>query len=178
MRRTQPAYEISGNTIIVELTKGQVAYLDLEDLAIAQSRCWSAVLDKKSGFFYATARRQVSDPPSSSFHIPLHRLVMGDPIGQLVDHIDGDSLNCRRGNLRACTNAQNLQNRRGATRVNSTGIRGVTIKRVEGRIYYRAIVAVAGRQVERSFPYNTDGLVAATIAVQQMRSSMMTHSIN
>lgn len=42
----------------------------------------------------------------------LHREIIAPAIGLQVDHINGDSLDNRRRNLRACTPAQNNANRR------------------------------------------------------------------
>ena len=44
--------------------------------------------------------------------VSAHRLIMGLRFGdgQEVDHINGDRLDNRRGNLRVCTRAQNAQN--------------------------------------------------------------------
>lgn len=39
----------------------------------------------------------------------LHRFIMGEPAGMLVDHRDGDTLHNRRSNLRECTVHQNNQ---------------------------------------------------------------------
>ena len=43
----------------------------------------------------------------------LHRLVMGDPKGKMVDHINGHIFDNRRENLRVVTNAQNQMNSKG-----------------------------------------------------------------
>lgn len=41
----------------------------------------------------------------------LHRIVIEAPDGEHVDHIDGDSLNNRRANLRLVTHAENMKYR-------------------------------------------------------------------
>ena len=41
----------------------------------------------------------------------LHRFILMAPPGVLVDHANGDGLDCRRSNLRLATNSQNQQNR-------------------------------------------------------------------
>jgi hypothetical protein len=42
----------------------------------------------------------------------IHRVVMGNPKGMCVDHINGDPLDNRKQNLRICTKAQNSQNKK------------------------------------------------------------------
>lgn len=44
--------------------------------------------------------------------VRLHRLILNAGLGDVVDHIDGDPLNNRRMNLRICTQAGNMRNRR------------------------------------------------------------------
>ena len=45
----------------------------------------------------------------SSYGLKLHRLIANAPPGMVVDHINGDTLDNRRENLRVCTNAENVK---------------------------------------------------------------------
>jgi hypothetical protein len=77
---------------------------------------WSASNDR--GKFYFHNRISVKEK------ITLHRLLMGFPKGKYVDHINGDTLDNRRSNLRVCSNGDNLRN--GKLRPNnSSGYTGV-----------------------------------------------------
>lgn len=68
----------------------------------------------------------------SDGHQYVHRIVMRATRGQLVDHIDGDKLNCSRLNLRLTTQSQNLFNR-GRAKHNKSGFKGVYFCKQTGR---------------------------------------------
>lgn len=55
----------------------------------------------------------------------IHRFIMDCPKGYVVDHIDHDTLNNCKSNLRIVTNAENQQNRLGAKKGSKSGVRGV-----------------------------------------------------
>jgi len=54
----------------------------------------------------------------------LHSMIMGTYGGFHTDHINGNTLDNRRENLRVCSHAENLENR-GKTKRNTSGFKGV-----------------------------------------------------
>jgi len=54
----------------------------------------------------------------------LHRIIMGDPEDLVVDHINGDTLNNCRENLRIVTQQENLMNQT-IRKTNKSGVAGV-----------------------------------------------------
>lgn len=64
------------------------------------------------------------DKKNGNKTIFLHKLIMGNPKGMQVDHINHNRLDNRKINLRICTHQQNNWNK-GLTKSNKTGIKGV-----------------------------------------------------
>jgi hypothetical protein len=100
-----------------------------EDLTLVNSVMWGM----------STGNRVKQSKRSSL--MTLHRAIMDWPNRPfVVDHINGDSLDNRRDNLRVCTSSQNSMNRK-----NYSGkYKGVTIKtsKYTGRITYEVRVLV------------------------------------
>lgn len=96
---------------------------------------------------YVFRRRLACEPEKG--YVKMHRLIIGAKEGETVDHIDGNPLNNQRANLRLCTMAQNLYNKK-ATKVNKLGVKGVFLcspKRMNEQGYkrpYRAKCKVNG----------------------------------
>jgi hypothetical protein len=57
--------------------------------------------------------------------IRLHSIIMNPATGMVVDHINGDTLDNRRENLRVCLQSQNIMNSI-IRKDNKTGVKGVT----------------------------------------------------
>ncbi len=93
----------------IPLTQGRFAKVDPEDyLWLSQFR-WCC----KNGTRNVYAVRNVTvDGKSKRIH--MHRLIMNTPDHLVCDHINHDSLNNRKANLRNCTIQQNNANSRGA----------------------------------------------------------------
>ncbi len=87
----------------IKLTQGKFALIDDSDCLLVSSIKWQATRRRKS--FYA-----VGYSKSVGKTIYMHRLIMQPPDNLQVDHINHNSLDNRRCNLRVCTNAENHQN--------------------------------------------------------------------
>lgn len=70
--------------------------------------------------------------------VALHRLILGEPSGH-VDHINGNSLDNRKSNLRVCSHTENMYNR-GVQSNNVLGYKGVG-KQAAGKGYTARITA-------------------------------------
>lgn len=120
----------------VALGSGQFAIVDDEDFDLVNQYVWQGHKAGKAGkggdYVYAVTR------------IRMHRLVTNCPKGMYVDHINGDTLDNRKSNLRICTNAENQQNTR--SRGGSSRFKGVSYSQKKkrwkasfmwkGRVYY------------------------------------------
>jgi hypothetical protein len=90
----------------ITLSKGLIALIDDEDWELVSQYKWFAV--KKARSFYATTKIKRGGKHKN---ISMHRLIMDAKPGQTVDHIDGNSQDNQKKNLRFCTNSQNHMNR-------------------------------------------------------------------
>jgi hypothetical protein len=84
---------------------------------------WCASWQENTRSFYVLGHAPVKD--NKRKRISLQRWIFNEPEGLVIDHINHDTLNNTRENLRAITNAQNQQNRKGAPISSGSGIRGV-----------------------------------------------------
>lgn len=111
-----PTFREDG-TISIYLTQGYVAIIDAADEHLAWFN-WCAQVDR-DGKVYASRGRREPRPG----RIALHLEILGPGEG-LGDHIDGDTMNCRRGNLRRVTPLENSRNR-GLPKNNTSGHLGI-----------------------------------------------------
>ena len=106
----------------IELEKGVVVTFDRSDLDLVSGRKWFAWRCTRN-IVYAATRVPVPKTGKTN-NLGMHRLIMGEPPGMLIDHRDCDGLNNRRSNLRICTHAQNNRHRR-LHRNSKSGLKGV-----------------------------------------------------
>lgn len=62
-------------------------------------------------------------------YVLMHRLIIAAPEGSFVDHIDGDTLNNTRANLRLCNIAQNGYNRKKSPLAHTSRFKGVSLSK-------------------------------------------------
>lgn len=99
----------------IQLSKGLFAIVDDEDFERISRFKWSAT--KSDGKWYARRNHSGST-------VYLHRFILGITTRQYIDHINGNSLDNRRANLRIATNSQNGANTKKRT-TNTSGYKGV-----------------------------------------------------
>lgn len=110
----------------IALTRGQVALVDDEDFEILSKHKWHA-RPNWDGYRALRNGPNKRSPGAkrgwSAVAVPMHRDVLGDRKGYVVDHINRNPLDNRRENLRWATVRQNCCNRR--HRSSASGFRGV-----------------------------------------------------
>jgi hypothetical protein len=103
----------------IPLTQGKVTLVDDEDFERVKNLGWCASNAGK-GRFYAKARLRGENINKTIF---LHRIIANTPNDLKTDHINGDTLDNRKCNLRIVSDSQNNQNKHKTT--NKLGAKGV-----------------------------------------------------
>ncbi len=104
---------------------GLTALVDEEDLVFVRGMSWRALHNRRDG----RASKTYAQNGAGKL---LHRVILAPPDGVLVDHINGNGLDCRRANLRLASRSENARNR-GKQRNNTSGHKGVSYNKRNGR---------------------------------------------
>lgn len=91
----------------IPLTQNQVALVDDSDFEELSKTKWCAIRRNNGNF--SAIKRKVENKKVTTVY--MHRQITGAPKGFQVDHINHNTLDNRRCNLRICTNQQNNWNR-------------------------------------------------------------------
>lgn len=128
--------EIVGDgTARIPLTRGKYAIVDVDDLDVVGRRSW---------FMTGTDDHPYAATRDSTGPVTLHRLLMRPPKMAHVDHINGDTLDNRRSNLRVVSASENIANSRRRTRIGKSGFLGVKELR-SGR--FHAYARICGQSI-------------------------------
>lgn len=113
----------------IPLSRGLCVIVSDSDFHFLSRFKWNAA--KCRDKFYASR---------SSNRIHMHRLIMNAPEGMRVDHRNGDTLDCRRRNLRFATNSQNVANQR--RHKSRHGFKGITPVQLASGVHWMAQIKV------------------------------------
>lgn len=138
---------VKSETREIQLTQGVVAIVDAADFERLVAFKWHVTpRSRKVQAQYARRR-----DPLTGKHIWMHREVIGAPVGVVVDHINRNSLDNRRQNLRLCTARENGINRTSSGRAGH-GFRGVKRVNEPGHsVRYAAMITSRGKRLERGY---------------------------
>lgn len=99
-RKRTNTYKTIGDITEVTTSSGRKFIIDTADLETVSKHSWC--FDKRSlGYLVANINHKV---------VSLHRYLLNPPKGMVVDHINGDTSDNRRSNLRICTQKENARN--------------------------------------------------------------------
>ena len=143
---------------------GRIALVDQEDLHFFEGVTWTI---RVSGSTAYVQRCIHQDGKYVGFEL-LHRLISGCPEGKVVDHINGNGLDNRKANLRVCSHAENIRNRRMHLN-NRSGFKGVYFDDTSRGKPWRAQITFCGKKYRLG---RFDTPEAASAAYQEAASRM------
>ena len=164
-------YKIDGDTTILYLERKDKTvietFIDTGELdkLIKLGYRWYARHAKNTDTYYAKSTvyyGEYGNRQHTTYH--LNTIIMDCPQGKKVDHIDHNTLNNKKENLRITNNEENTKHRKGKNSNNSSGYRNVS--KVNNKWYIQ--MQIDGRNtVLKKFPL--DQLEEAGIYAETMR---------
>lgn len=136
----------------IALTQGQVAIVDAARYDWAMQWNWHALYTRHTRTYYAMRHERIGGAQKT---FSLHRQLLGEPDG-LVDHKNGDTLDCRLANLRVCTHAQNNANHRPQIN-NSSGCPGVGWHKAHRK--WHAHITVNGKMIHLGYYFEKSNAI-------------------
>jgi hypothetical protein len=131
----RPAFGGNPEGIRTLIASGRPVLVDASDHAWASQYCWRLNDD---GYVTRSERGKTRR---------LHRELLEAKPGDLIDHINGDPCDNRRANLRICTHADNMKNRRKFSGARTSKYKGVWFARKQAHTArpWRAHIRIAGK---------------------------------
>jgi hypothetical protein len=123
----------------IKLTQNKFALVDSEDYEYLNQWKWH--------IYMGYARRREWIPETKGYRtVSMHRLIVGTPDGGFTDHINGNTLDNRKSNLRIVNSSQNARNR-GLSRINTSGYKGVVFRQRGKWNYWEAKIGVNNKRL-------------------------------
>ena len=120
---------------MAEITiSGYTVLVDEEDVERIQEHTWwvdNSLLRRHNRYYFRT---KIKHGPRNYETIKLHRFIMGCKYmdGTVIDHINNNTLDNRKCNMRFCTQKENARNKRRETR-NTSGYKGAKVNKTTGK---------------------------------------------
>jgi hypothetical protein len=154
--------QIGNGQIKIKLTQGKVTLADEADMAIIGAHRWCAHWNGRH--WYAVTALWTRQRKTKL--IGMHRLLEGAPPKTDTDHINGNTLDNRRQNLRIATRSQNSANKPKYKQGGASVYKGVTLSYQKEKPW-KAQIKIDGRgislgafetEIEAAWAYNAAAL--------------------
>lgn len=164
---SQPnTYRIEGDAAYITLAGGLETIIDISDLEHVLKIHWHAQYHERSDSYQARGML-----PDRSIY--LNRYLTGAKERERVNHLNNNTLDNRRSNLRIAQITDTYHNRRSVP--SKLGIRGVSVdkQKVTGSLAYQ--FRCRGCKISKNFPYTEEGLDAARVFSEAHYAAMETN---
>lgn len=133
MRKSTNKFEIVGDILKITTASGTLILADANEYDLLRKYSWCI---SKTGYAVANINCKV---------VKMHRYILGlsEPT-EIIDHINGNTLDNRKANLRRCTNTENSRNCK-LSKNNTSGASGVNLIKSSGK--YRARIMVNRKEI-------------------------------
>lgn len=139
----------------IRIGKDRFALVDQADYDFIKDYLWYCSANKWGAYVQGFPKGQAGN---NRKRVSMHRVILNAPKGMCVDHINGNGLDNRRGNIRLCTPAENSYNRK--LQHNSTsGHRGVYWHKASRR--WRARISYARENISLGYYNNLEDAAKA-----------------
>lgn len=154
---------IEGLTAHFVEIKGLMFIFDDEGLALYNAHSWNLSMNAGK-YFYLVWSKTLGYKTRKT--IRFHRELLGAGDNDLVDHVNGNTLDNRRANLRICNRSQNASNSATPIR-NTSGFKGVTFNKREKK--WKSAIRSNGRCFYvGSFDRAEDAHIAYCLKAQEL----------
>lgn len=135
------------DAVTIPLTRGLVTVISPQDVDYVAAHKWLAQSASQGRFYVCRADYENPPPGKRRAYLLLHRELLQAPPHLVVDHINGDSLDNRRENLRLCTISQNAFNKRKQNHGKLSKYKGVAfVQYLNRKNPWMAFISVSGKR--------------------------------